>query len=225
MDTPRSLLLAAVAGEIAGRRPGHVLRVAVDGPDAAGKTTFADDLAATLFDVRQVVRSSIDGFHHPREYRLRRGALSPEGYYHDSFDLSAVVSAVLAPLGPGGDRRYRRSIFDHHVDASTEDGAVAAPHGSVLLFDGVFLLRPELRSYWDYAVYLHVPASVSLDRARTRDLSLFESVDVVEERYRHRYLPGQELYRREADPLAHANIVLDVTDPATPTVLAWRTEA
>jgi uridine kinase len=222
MDQSRSLVLDALAAEIAVRRTSHALRVAVDGPDAAGKTTFADDLADRLAGMRPVIRSSIDGFHHPREYRLRRGALSPEGYYLDSFDLSALVSTVLSPLGPGGDRRYLRSIFDHQVDAPTEDMYASAPDGAVLLFDGVFLLRPQLRAHWDYSVYLHVPPSVSLDRARRRDLALFGSVDVVEERYRHRYLPGQERYRREADPLAHADVVLDLTDPVTPAVLAWR---
>lgn len=49
----------------------------------------------------------MDGFHHPREIRYRRGSLSPEGYYRDAFDYDAVHAQLLEPLGPGGDRRYR----------------------------------------------------------------------------------------------------------------------
>src|ERR671937_1286035 len=74
----------AVIGDLANRiepvrRPNPV-RVAIDGVDAAGKTTLADELAPVLRRRgREVVRASIDGFHRPRAERYRRGELSPEG--------------------------------------------------------------------------------------------------------------------------------------------------
>jgi hypothetical protein len=40
----------------------------------------------------------------------------------------------------------------------------------VLLFDGVFLMRPELRAYWDLTIYLDISADESLRRALTRDV-------------------------------------------------------
>jgi uridine kinase len=68
----------------------HPVRVAVDGVDAAGKTTLADELAALLIQRdRPVIRASIDGFHRPRAERHRQGATSPQGYYTDSFDYDA----------------------------------------------------------------------------------------------------------------------------------------
>jgi uridine kinase len=48
--------------------------VGIDGPDAAGKSTFADSLSDRLGT--STVRASIDGFHHPRAVRRRRGELS-----------------------------------------------------------------------------------------------------------------------------------------------------
>ena len=84
----------------------HPVRVAIDGVDAAGKTTLADELVAPLERAgRQVVRASIDGFHHPEAIRRRRGSLSAEGYYRDSFDHATLAEELLLPLGPGGDRR------------------------------------------------------------------------------------------------------------------------
>jgi uridine kinase len=69
------------------RRP-HPIRVAIDGIDAAGKTTLANELASVLRRRgRDVVRASIDGFHRPRAERYSRGDLSAEGYYLDSFEL------------------------------------------------------------------------------------------------------------------------------------------
>ncbi len=52
--------------------------VAIDGPDAAGKTTLADTLAQQV--ARPALRVSIDDWHNPREVRLRRGDESPVGY-------------------------------------------------------------------------------------------------------------------------------------------------
>jgi uridine kinase len=73
-------------------------RIAVDGPDAAGKTTFADALACAL-DGRTCTRLTIDDFLRPAEERYRRGDLSPDAYYEDAFDLDAFAAAVEAALG------------------------------------------------------------------------------------------------------------------------------
>jgi uridine kinase len=121
------------------RRPRPV-RVAVDGPDAAGKTTLAEELALGLRRRgRVVVRASIDGFHRPRAARYRRGEDSSEGYYEDSFDYAALRRVLLDPLGPGGDRVYRLAIFDFRVDAARPEPEALASDNDVLIFDGVFL--------------------------------------------------------------------------------------
>jgi uridine kinase len=71
------------------------LRLAVDGPDAAGKTTFADALAATA----GAARIRADDFLNAPEVRMRRGQLSPEGCYRDSFDHDALRAAVASAAG------------------------------------------------------------------------------------------------------------------------------
>ena len=86
-------MIAALAAAAADRE-----RIAVDGPDAAGKTTFADALATAL-DGRPCTRLTIDDFLRQREERYRRGDLSPDGYYEDAFDLDAFAAAVEAAPG------------------------------------------------------------------------------------------------------------------------------
>ena len=44
----RDALLDVLADAIDGLQPAHPSRVALDGPDAAGKTTLADELASVL---------------------------------------------------------------------------------------------------------------------------------------------------------------------------------
>lgn len=53
-----------------------------DGVDGAGKTTFADELAAVLRAAgRTVLRASVDGFHGPQAHRHRRGRHAWEGFW------------------------------------------------------------------------------------------------------------------------------------------------
>ena len=95
----------------------HPVRVAIDGPDAAGKTTLADELAPLIErSGRPAIRASIDDFHRPHRERIARGAKSPAGYFHDSFDNRELRAALLDPLGPGGSREFQRRVFDIRTD-------------------------------------------------------------------------------------------------------------
>ena len=74
----------------------HPVRVAIDGIDASGKTTLANELTVSLQATgRPVIRASIDGFHRPRSERYRRGPTSPEGYYFDAFDYVALALVII----------------------------------------------------------------------------------------------------------------------------------
>jgi uridine kinase len=197
---------------------GRRVLVAIDGPDAAGKTTLANRLAQTL--TIPTLRASIDGFHRPREARMARGIDSPHGYYEDSFDQVALERNLLGPFARG-DSAVRTRVFDFRTDSAIDEDPTWIAPACVLLFDGVFLLRPELRHWWNLSIYLHVPELVTLARAKERDSELFGSPEIVEARYRLRYLPGQSLYREEAKPQFAAHIVLDNSNPDDPVVLKW----
>jgi uridine kinase len=195
------------------------VRVAVDGPPAAGKTTLADELAVVLrAQGREVIRASIEGFLLPRSQRYRRGEDSAEGCYHDSFDFDALHRVLLDPLGPGGDRSFQQAVYDKGMDTALSQPATTAPADAVLLFDGVFLLRPELIDGWDLRIFVSAAFKETLDRARIRDQTLFRSAAEVERRYRNRYIPSQQFYFDTARPTDHADIIVHNDEPQQP---AW----
>jgi uridine kinase len=196
---------------------GRPLRVAIDGPDAAGKTFLADEISEALADRgRPTIRASIDGFHRPRVERYRRGPDSPEGYYEDSFDYPALRRVLLDPLGPGGSRAYQTRAFDYRTDMPEHVQVLQASDEDVLLFDGVFLLRPELADVWDYRIFVSASFEETLRRARVRDSPLLGSADEVERRYRRRYIPGQKRYFAVARPTDIADVIVENTDPTRP---------
>jgi uridine kinase len=219
-EMKRSELLDYLAGRILGVERPHTVRVALDGPDAAGKTTLAEELLEPLrAGGRPVIRASVDGFHNPARVRHARGRLSPEGYYRDSFDCRALVESLLAPLGPGGSRLYRTAVFDHRTDSEVRTPPRVAEADGVLLFDGVFLLRPELVVHWDFTIFVDAAFETTLARAVRRDADLFGGVEEVRRRYERRYIPGQRLYFAECGPVERACVVVDNNAPRNPLVL------
>jgi len=192
--------------------------VAVDGSDAAGKTTFADRLASAV--EAPTVRVSVDSFLRPRHLRYRRGELSPLGYYLDSFDRDALLEGCLRPFR-AGDRQITVSAAAKQDDGPPYGQTLVVPARAVLVVDGVFLQREQLRELWTVAIYLKVSPAEYLERARRRDRAVLGSVAEVERRYRGRYLPGQVLYRDDATPETAADVLIDNEDPASPVLVRW----
>jgi uridine kinase len=213
----RGELLDRLAGAIESATTSHPLRVAVDGPPAAGKTTLADELAVLLRTRgRDVIRATTESFHLPRAQRYRRGEFSPEANYHDSFDYGALRRVLLDPLGPDGDRRYQPAVYDFDTDTALSPPVTTAPADAVLLLDGVFLLRPELLDRWDLRILVSAAFERILDRARIRDLARLGSAAEVDRRFRTRYIPAQELYFATARPADHADIIVHNDEPWRP---------
>src|SRR2546421_4332971 len=151
----------------------HPLRIAIDGRLGSGKTMLADELAGSISARgRPVIRTSIDGFHRPKAERYARGRNSPEGYYYDSRDLGAVMTLLLAPLGPGGDRRYRTASFDLESDRAIHQQPKLAAADAILIVDGTFLQRPELHDGWDLTLFVETSEEIATGRGVARDAEL-----------------------------------------------------
>jgi uridine kinase len=196
------------------------LRVGIDGIDAAGKNCLADALAAELSQAgAAVLRASIDGFHNSRRIRYRRGQLSPEGYYSDSFNIEPLKASLLEPLEPAGNRRCRLKAFDFKTDSEIRVQEIQATDESILIFEGVFLFRPELRRYWDFKIFVEIDFETSLKRALERDVYLFGEQEEITKRYREKYIPGQKLYLESEKPQSLADIVIDNNDFTRPMII------
>ncbi len=204
----RTNLIEDVAYDILRRRNDNLLKIGVDGLDGAGKTTFANELAEALSVAGvNVIRSSTDFFHNPKEVRYALGRSSPEGFFYDSFNYGKMKELLLEPLSNGNlVASIYIKYFNHLLDQVELDGPITVKENCVLVFDGIFLHRAELIDYWDYSIFLNVSRTESLKRCFIRDGN--GSPDPLHSSNR-RYVEGQKIYLSKCKPKETATIVVN----------------
>lgn len=213
VSTPRVELLRQLRDQFQRDYPRGRTLLAVDGRSGSGTAAFADGLAEVFAEVgRAAFRASIDDFHRPREERYARGRDSAEGYWSDSFDYSLFRRALVEPFRLAGSTGFQLVGFDEARDVGAQLRWTTGPQDAVLIVDGVFLNRPELRGIWHGSVRLEVPAGTAYARLHDR-LGVDADPSAPSNA---RYVGGEALYRREDDPAARASAIVDNTDEAHP---------
>jgi uridine kinase len=143
---------ADLAGRVLAGAPraGAIRLVGVDGPSGAGKTWFAERLAAHLPADTQVVHTDdlLDGWDDQLTFwdRLR--------------------TWILDPLAAGRPGRYRR--YDWHAGRFGEEWLSVSP-SPVVLIEGMSAARSAIRPRLTLAVFVTAPVPERLARALHRD--------------------------------------------------------
>jgi len=178
--------------------------VGIDGSDGSGKSYFAEELKDELMMVGiKSVIFSIDNFHNEKSIRYKKGNASPLGFYEDSYNLSSLVSELLEPIRDG-EHSVKSGIFDCEFDRPlVKNTDISSVH--VVLFEGLFLHRDELKDYWDLSVYLKTDFSVSVSRGNAR----FGLNPDPEHKSNARYVNGNRIYQERCHPLSRSGIVID----------------
>ena len=221
----RDAVLSAVADQACAQSRERVL-VAIDGRSGAGKSTFADELASTLRERGvSVIRSTTDSFHRPRDTRLQRGASSADGFYLDSHQLDRILDDVLIPFRDGA-REVLVAAFDEPTDTPLEI-VRAVESSAVLVFDGLFLHRPEFAHLWDVSIHLDADERCNaewlqflLDDLPSNSTERAAEVDRRLDLARWpRYRRSWSSYVGDITPARLATVVIDNNDLASPRLL------
>jgi len=189
VSTPRVEYLRTLAAEIVNLNGRGRVIVAVDGADEAARTAFADDLAAVLDEAgTPAFRASLPYFRRSRQEQARFGADTPERHYRHGYDYSALRRVLLEPFRLGGSTAFVTQVIDPERDTWIEPDWTTGPADAMLVLDGEFLNRAELRDGWNYRI-------------------LLESETTSEADY---------LYQKEERPRQWVSAVIDLSDPARP---------
>lgn len=159
--------------------------VCVEGLGGAGKTTLAQALSARSGDITLVHG---DDFYGPEERDWR--SWSPRQGYQRYFDHRRLKRELLEPLKAASPASYQR----YDWDTNTLDGWITVEPRGIVLVEGVYLLRRELRSYWDFAVYVDTPRDLRQQRLHARgenDPGWIARWAAAEDYYEQAELPAQ----------------------------------
>lgn len=207
----RGDVIGEYADEVLQLFPAGRVLVGVDGIDGAGRTSFAGDLVGALQE-RAVSSAvvSMNDFLAPRSVR-HAPPDDAEHWYGHAFDHELVRRLVVQPYRRG--EAVALQGFDHERDEPVERPDRFQPaERAVLVVEGIFLHRPELRGLWHSSAWLDVPREVARQRCVQRD-----GRDPSRDAPRHRVrFPAEDLYLRRVDPRKAANATFDLTDAARP---------
>ncbi len=190
--------------------------VGITGIDGAGKTSFADAFEKYLLSGNyQTQMIHLDDFHNPRAVRYA-GDNQAENYYQRSFNLDEIINKLLKPLRQKSGYSSRLPVLNLETDKYEIEKEYDFSPDTIVIIEGVFLLREDLSPYIDYKVFLEIPFEESTRRAKVRD------PQAVIEKYKIKYLPAQRKYLALYPPNTHADAIIDNTDWEYPSIINIR---
>ena len=126
---------------------GRPFVVAIDGPGGSGKSTLARELAAAYDGLAAVVEG--DDFYADLDDDYRAGLDAKDGY-REYFDWQRLRDQVFVPARQGRPIKYQRYDWGN---ARMGDW-LTVPGVELLLVEGVYSSRPELREYADLVLWV-----------------------------------------------------------------------
>lgn len=184
--------LAARLDELLAQAEGKPLLVAIDGPCGSGKTTLS-----TLLSQRYAANVFHCDDYFPRPHQRTEARRAEPG---GNLDRDRLAAEILAPLRGGRAARWRRFDCKSLSLLDWRD----TPPAALNIVEGSYSLHPDLRGYYDLAVFLTCSRETRLARlaARGSDLEAFQS----------RWIPLEERYFDALAPMEHADLVLDTDE-------------
>ncbi|HEX4518536.1 MAG TPA: AAA family ATPase [Gaiellaceae bacterium] len=169
---------------------GETVLVGIDGRGGSGKSTLASDLARMLQCALVV---EFDDF-----YRTSHERSQPGDEVGGDFDWRRLRAQLLEPLTTGTAGRYRR--YDWERDTLAEWHEV--PAGGVVIVEGNYVTRPELRGYFDLKIWVEAAYEVRLRRGLERD------GEEARARWVEEWMPEEDRYVAAFHPAEHVDVIV-----------------
>ena len=196
--------------------------VAIDGPMAAGKSTLTRQIAAQLESRGlQVAVVHGDDFLNPDAVRKPPQPLQGEPldkaltYYEHTVNEERMAEMLQAIRQPGG---FTGEYLAYNLkeDAYQEPRPYDIKPGTIVLVEGLFLLKEGMRRLFDTSIFMDLEPEQTLARALSRNAQ--EGNDKIplsekglRDKFNERYGRGFYEFYRERDEPRDADIVVDAS--------------
>jgi uridine kinase len=191
--TPADAVRAACA-MLNNRLAGGRLTVAIDGGGGAGKSTVARGIGDEF--ARRVTVIRCDDFYRPLT-AAKYSQLSPQEAYETYFDWPRLRDEVLMPLRIGKRARYQR--YNWSGDCLAE--WIEIEPREIVVVEGVFSMRPELRPQLDVAIFIETPRAERMRRMSVRPQDSTSWMD--------RWMAAEDWYLENIAPQHRADLILE----------------
>ncbi len=182
--------------------------IGIDGMGGAGKTTVSEEISEMLHAQEiPVTILHIDDFIHPRCVRYRDDVPEWECYYQLQWWYAPLLE-LLAAYRRDGAFSGTVQLYNKEQDCYGEQ-EITIPENAVIIVEGVFLQRPELKGTFDAVVYLDVPEHVRLERVLSRDGYIGDE-DAIRAKYENRYFPAERHYAESCKPADGADFMVEM---------------
>lgn len=181
--------------------------IGIDGLGGAGKSTIVNSLKVQLQKEKyHTYVLHIDDFIHPKHIRYDESKEEWDCYYNIQWRYDYLVKEILSPVKRGDGIYKLIELYDKENDGYIKQ-QVLIERGTVLLLEGIFLQRKEIRRYLDFIIYLDVPQEVRLSRVIKRD-GYIGGLKDIKCKYERRYFPAEEKYILDYSPIENADLVV-----------------
>lgn len=182
--------------------------VAIDGIDDT--RFFADELsAAVTARGHAVFRASMDRFYRPQAERNARGQGTAAEFYANAFDYSTFRRILVEPFRLGGSTAFVTAAFDLERDMTIAAKWLTAPKDALLIVDGMFLNRSELRGLWNFSVWLE---PILNEQSKQPDVAEPSTTSASVAAFRSAHPESLALYIDESSPRTTATAIMSVED-------------
>ena len=164
---------------------------AIDGRAASGKTTTAAALARRF--AAAIVHA--DDFFLRPEQRTEARLAEPGG----NFDRERFLEQVLRPVADAKERVSYRP-FDCRTGTLADE--ITLPDEPLVIVEGSYSLHPELRPYYDLAVFVTTDPKTQLRRLAERDAAKLDA-------FREKWIPMEELYFSTFGVAGNCDIIIE----------------
>lgn len=187
--------------------PSRTLIVGIDGLGGAGKSTISEELYKHLSEENyNVTLLHIDDFIHPRAVRYNDNYAEWECYYNLQWRYDYLMNEIITPLKNSVDFKASIELYDKDNDTYILS-ETSVPVGNIVIIEGVFLQRQELKGVFDYMIYIDIPEEIRLDRVLERDGYIGDKQQ-IKAKYDNRYFPAEHHYIEICSPSTSADYII-----------------
>lgn len=204
--------IADLASAILRRRALHrrdrALLTAISGIDGSGKGWTAAALARRL-EARGLVTAllSVDPWQHPAAVRFGAGERPGEHFYWNAIRFEELFRTVVEPLRATRALSTEVTLFRPFEKTCIQE-RLAWRDVDVILLEGIFLFRRDLRPRYDLAVWVDCPFELALARALRRNQEGLRERDLRED-YARIYFQAQVHHLDRDRPRERADWIYD----------------